>query len=105
MRVRRIGFFRGGRTKGRVIDSLPRCKDGGTAAQAAVVIDHTEAACETKPRFRHLGAERLSADLPHDLDQAEKAAGGAGLSDRQLAARGVERKRTVGGEAFAAHEI
>ena len=73
MRVRNTGFLRGGRTKGRVI-SASRRQNGGTAAQAAVVIDHTEAARETKPRVRHLGAERLPRDLADDLDQATEMA-------------------------------
>src|SRR5581483_1924023 len=81
------------------------CENGGAAAQAAIVIDHTEAAGETKARVGHLGAERLAGDLPNDLDKAEIAAGGASLAAGELPARCVERKRAVGGEGIPPHEV
>src|ERR1700733_7478458 len=104
-RVRRIGFLRGGRTSGRVIVSLPRCKDGGAAAQPAIVIDHTEAARQTKPRLGHDGAKWLTGDLSDDFYQTEKTAGRPGLADRQLSARRVEGKRAVRGETVSANEV
>ena len=62
---------------------------------------------ETRPGLGigHRGAERLPGELAHRLDQAEQAAGRAGLADRKLSARGVVRKRAVVGEAVRTDEI
>src|SRR5882724_7864038 len=56
-------------------------------------------------RVLDLRADRLPGDLPYRLDQPERAAGGAGLADRQLSARGVERKTAVCLETVAADEL
>src|SRR6202042_3590340 len=84
---------------------LPRCEDGGAAAQAAIVVDHTEAARQTKARIGHLGAERLPGDLPDDLDKTEEAAGRAGLAAGELSTGRIEWKRAVRSESVPPHEV
>ena len=51
------------------------------------------------------GAQRAAGELAHRLDQAEEAAGGTGLADRELAAGGVVREAAVGGERVRADEV
>src|SRR6476646_3619715 len=88
--------------------SLPlsaRREDRGTAAQAAIVIDHAEAAGKADARVGHRRAEWLPAQLPDDLEQSEIASGGPGLADRQLPARCVGRERSVDREGVPPHEV
>ena len=73
-------------------------ENGGAGRQAAIVVDHAEAGNQAGLGIGHLAAERLRGELAHGLDQAEKAAGRAGLPDRKLPARGVVRKGAVVGE-------
>ena len=61
-------------------------------AQAAIVVDHAEAAHQRMARVG-TGAPSFARQLPHRLDQAEIAAGRAGLPDRQLPAAGVDAER------------
>ena len=77
----------------------------GAARQPAVVGDHAEARNEADLCIRHLGAQSAARELAQRLDQAQEAAGGAGLADRQLAARGVVRKTAVGGQRVRADEV
>ena len=56
-------------------------------------------------RVLDLCAERLPRELPDSLDQPKRATGRTSLADRQLAARGVERKAAVRLERMAADEI
>ena len=83
-----------------IVRSAPQ--HGGAGAQAAIVVDHAEAATTSAmPRVLDLRRQGLPGELPHRFDQPEKAAGGTGLPDRQLPARGVERKRAVDRECVA----
>ena len=64
-----------------------------------------------KPETRQVSASGTAVpsgcagELAHRFDQAERAAGRAGLPDRKLPARGVVRKRAVVGEAVGTDEI
>ena len=71
---------------------LRRGEHSGAAANAAIVIDHAEARDQAMPRVGNAGAGRLPGELADGLDEAEMSAGRAGLPDRQLAARRVERE-------------
>ena len=53
------------------------------------------------PRIGDARAERLPGELADGFDDAEMAAGRAGLPDRQLSARGVEREASFGLEGVA----
>src|SRR6185295_15343312 len=90
-RVRRIGFLRFG-----------RCKDRRSGGKPPIVVDHAEPAHEPESRILHLPAIGRSGELADRLDHAEEATAGAGLSDRELAARGVEGEAAVAGEAVLA---
>ena len=61
---------------------------------------------ETRPcrASAYAAAERLAGKLADGFDNAEMSAGRAGLADRQLPARGVERKSAVGLEGVGADE-
>ena len=88
------------------------CASGGRAARssaalarmaaqddkAAIVVDHAEAGNQADARIGHLRRPGDAEQLAHRLDQAEIAAGRAGLPDRKLAAGGVVRERAVVGE-------
>src|SRR5262249_5902632 len=65
------------------------------AANAAIVVDHAEARHNAVPRIGHLCAERLARELSNSFSDTEMSTSRAGLSDRQLAARGVERKASL----------
>src|SRR5262245_50760765 len=93
-RVRSTGFLR-----------LGFCKDRRSGAEATVIVDHAEAAHETQFRALDLALAGLLRELPDRLHQPEEAPGGAGLADRELAARGVQREAAVVGEAVLAHEL
>jgi hypothetical protein len=73
-------------------------------AQAAVVIDHAEAADHGGCGVWHLDALRAPGELAQRLDQAEIAAGGAGLAHAELAAGGVVRKIAGASEVVRADE-
>src|SRR5688500_17538652 len=92
-RVRRTGFLR-----------LGRSKDRRSAAEATVIVDHAEAAHQSQFRFFHLPVFGFAGELPDPLHHTEKSAGSAGLADRELPARGIERKASVVREAVLAHE-
>ena len=53
------------------------------------------------PRFGDAGAERLPGQLTDRFDKTERAAGGACLPHRQLAAGSIERKRAFGLKVLA----
>src|SRR5688572_30752810 len=92
-RVRRTGFLR-----------LGRCKDCRSGTEAPVVVDHAEAAHESQFRVLHRSRSRLAGELTDGLDHAEEAAAGAGLADRKLASRRIERKAAIVGEGVLAYE-
>src|SRR4029453_2112424 len=79
--------------------------NSGAGAQSAVEIDHAVSGDQRMACVLDLGADRLSRDLPDRLDQSERAAGSTGLADRQLSARGVERKTAVCFETVTADEV
>src|SRR5688572_27840613 len=83
-RVRRMGFLRFG-----------CCKDRRSGGKPPIVVDHAESAHQPESRILHLPAGSRPGELADRLDHAEEAAAGAGLPDRELAARGVEREAAV----------
>ncbi len=56
------------------------------------------------PRLGHARAVGLAGKLTNGFGNAKVSAGGAGLPDRQLPARGVERKTPVSFEGIGANE-
>src|ERR1043166_3069894 len=81
------------------------CDHRRAAAHAAVVGDHAVAGDEAEAGVGDARAERIPGELADRFDQAEEAAGGAGLAARELAAAGVERAGAVGREGVPAHEL
>src|SRR5262249_432730 len=84
--------------------SSSRREHHGAAANAPLVIDHPDPRHNAAAHIRPLRAERLARELPNRLGDAEMAAGGAGLADRQLPARGIERKTSVRLKSVGANE-
>src|SRR5688572_6599980 len=71
----------------------------GAASQAAIVVDHAEAADHAELRILHLPLLRLAGELADGFHHAEESACRARLARGELAAAGVEREVAVPGEA------
>src|SRR5690349_12278145 len=74
------------------------CKDRGARGQTAIVIDHTETGGQAEAGILHLRGTGGSQHLPQPFDEPEIGPGGARLSGRELATRGVVREVAVDGQ-------
>src|SRR2546426_8376186 len=79
-------------------------EDRRAGSETTVEVDHAEAADEAEFRILDLALVRLAGQLPQRLHHAEEAARGAGLSDRELPAAGIEGEAAVVREAVLAYE-
>src|SRR5690242_11284873 len=80
-------------------------QDGRSTTQAAVVVDHAEAADQSDARIRDGAAERRTGHLANGLGESEKAPGRAGLADGELTAARVDRERAVVRKRVTADEL